>query len=160
MTTSTQDHRGRMPTSTRRGAQFVACLLLVAQYLLGMVVNLFVTIPAHRPGNYFAGAVSGIALAMRNGPAWLAVHVAFGLALVVASLIIAATSSGNGRGVAVTSGLGSLAIIGAAFNGASFLAYAQNFSSMIMAGLWAVALGCYATGLFFASTRTVRHDRS
>ena len=72
--------------------------------------------------------------------------------------MVAATSSGNGRGVAITSGLGSIAIIDAAFNGASFLAYAHNLSSMIMAGLWALALGCYATGLFF-SIRTVRHDR-
>ena len=115
-----------------------ACLLLLlAQYLLGKVVNRFVTIPAHHPGanaaNYFAGAASGIGWAIPDGPVWLAVHVAFGLALVVASLIAAATSTGNGRGVAITSGLGSLAIIGAAFNGASFLAYAQNFSSMIMA---------------------------
>ncbi len=162
MATISRAHRRRMSTSTLRGAQFVACLLLLAQYLLGMVVNLFVTIPAHHPGanagNYFAGAASGIAWAIPDGPAWLAVHVAFGLSLVVASLIVAATSSGNGRGVAITSGLGSLAIIGAAFNGASFLAYTQNFSSMIMAGLWALALGCYATGLLF-STRAVRHHR-
>ncbi len=151
-----------MSTSTLRGAQLGACLLLVAQYLIGMVVNLFVTIPAHHPGanagNYFAGAVNGVGWAIPDGPLWLAIHVGFGLALVVASLIVAATSSGNGRSAAITSGLGSLAIIGAAFNGASFLAYAQNFSSMIMAGLWALALSSYATGLFL-STKTVRHHQ-
>jgi hypothetical protein len=47
--------------------------------------------------------------------------------------------------------LGALAITGAAFNGASFLDYGQAFSSMIMAGLWALALGCYLTGLFCAA---------
>jgi hypothetical protein len=48
----------------------------------------------------------------------------------------------------VTSIVGVLAIIGAGFNGASFLNYGHDFSSMIMAGLFAVALGSYLTGLY------------
>ena len=47
--------------------------------------------------------------------------------------------------------LGALAIVGAGFNGASFLNYGQNFSSMIMAGLWALALGCYLTSMFLVA---------
>jgi hypothetical protein len=47
--------------------------------------------------------------------------------------------------------LGALAILGAAFNGVSFLNYGHSFSSMIMAGLWALALACYLTGLFVAA---------
>jgi hypothetical protein len=60
----------------------------------------------------------------------------------------------------VASVLGALAITGAAFNGASFLNYGQAFSSMIMAGLWALALACYVTSLFCAarSLITARAD--
>jgi hypothetical protein len=43
--------------------------------------------------------------------------------------------------------------VGAGFNGASFLNYGHAFSSMIMAGLWAVALACYITGIYLAARR-------
>jgi hypothetical protein len=49
--------------------------------------------------------------------------------------------------------VGALAIIGAGFNGISFLNYGHAFSSMIMAGLWALALACYLTGAILASRR-------
>ena len=49
--------------------------------------------------------------------------------------------------------LGALAILGAGFNGVSFLDYGHAFSSMIMAGLWALALACYVTGMFLAARR-------
>jgi hypothetical protein len=132
---------------------FLACLLLIAQFLLGMVANLFVTIPSHHPGasasNYFGGVVSGITWVIPHGPAWLAAHAVLGLLLVLAALASLAESlPRSGRLTKATAILGALAIIGAGFNGASFLNYGQNFSSMIMAGLWALALACYLTGLF------------
>jgi hypothetical protein len=46
--------------------------------------------------------------------------------------------------------VGALAIIGAGSNGASFLDYGHAFSSMIMAGLRALALACYLTGAILA----------
>ena len=149
---SERRQRGLSGLALRR-AQFAACLLLIVQYLLGMAVNLFVTVPAHHPGakasNYFAGVVDGIAWVIPHGEFWLILHAALGLALVVAALAVAvAASRAGGRSAAITSGLGALAIIGAGFNGASFLNYGQNFSSMIMAALWAVALGSYLTGLY------------
>jgi hypothetical protein len=48
---------------------------------------------------------------------------------------------------------GALAVIGAGFNGASFVDYGHAFSSMIMAGLWALALACYLTGAILAAVR-------
>jgi hypothetical protein len=56
----------------------------------------------------------------------------------------------------LSSVLGALAILGAAFNGVSFLNYGHAFSSMIMAGLWALALACYFTGLYLAARRISR----
>ena len=82
-----------------------ACALLLIQYLLGMVVNVYVVLPGRHPGagagNYFSGAVAG-----------------------------------------------------AGFNGASFVNYGHAFSSMIMAGLWALALACYFTGAILALRRS------
>lgn len=147
-------HAGR--TNRLAAANFVACLLLLAQYLLGMVVNIYVVLPSRHPGanagNYLSGIASGIGWLIPDGPAWAAAHAAFGLALVVAAYAAIVLARGQrSRVYLVTAVLGALAITGAAFNGASFLNYGQAFSSMIMAGLWALALGCYLTGLFCAT---------
>jgi hypothetical protein len=143
-------------TSRLAAINFAACMLLLAQYLLGMVVNIYVVLPSRHPGasagNYFSGIVSGIGWLIPDGPVWAAAHAAFGLALVVAAYAAIALARGQrSRVYLVTAVLGALAITGAAFNGASFLNYGQAFSSMIMAGLWALALGCYLTGLFCAA---------
>ena len=134
-----------------------ACVLLLIQYLLGMAVNLFVTLPGRHPGagagNYFTGAAAGLAWIIGQGPGWAAAHAAFGLALALAALASIALAWGRGsRAATGASVLGALAIVGAGFNGASFVNYGHAFSSMIMAGLWAVALACYLTGMFLAAT--------
>jgi hypothetical protein len=140
-----------------------ACLLLLGQYLLGMAVNLYVTLPGRHPGagasNYITGAASGLAWVIPDGPAWAAAHAAFGLALVlVAFVAIALARRQGGRMAMMTSVLGALAILGAGFNGVSFLNYGHAFSSMIMAGLWALALACYITGIFLVTRRALRGD--
>ena len=133
-----------------------ACLLLLVQYLLGMVANLYVTLPAHHPGaaagNYFAGVGSGLNWLIGQGPGWAAAHAALGLALVLAALgNIVFTWRRGGRAVTVTAVLGALFIVGAGFNGASFLNYGHDVSSLIMAVLWALALASYLTGLYLAA---------
>src|SRR6516225_7707717 len=143
------------PASRLLAVNFAACLLLLIQYLLGMAVNLYVVLPAAHPGaaapGYFTGAASGLAWLIHDGPAWAGVHAAFGLALVIAAFAgIALTRGRRSRMATVLSVLGALAILGAAFNGVSFLNYGHAFSSMIMAGLWALALACYLTGMFLA----------
>jgi hypothetical protein len=135
-----------------------ACALLVIQYLLGMVVNVYVILPGEHPGagagNYFSGAATGLAWLITDGPGWAAAHAAFGMALAAAALaaVVLAWRRGGtaGRVVSVT---GALAIIGAGFNGASFANYGHAFSSMIMAGLWALALACYVAGALLAVQR-------
>jgi hypothetical protein len=138
-----------------------AVLLLIVQYLLGMAVNVFVVLPGQHPGanaaNYFTGVGSGLGWVVSDGPAWAAAHAAFGLALVVAALAcIALTWRGSGRLARVLAVLGALAIIGAGFNGISFVNYGQAFSSLIMAGLWALALACYVAGGLMAASRLAR----
>jgi hypothetical protein len=133
-----------------------ACALLLVQYLLGMAVNLFVVLPARHPGagasNYFSGAASGLGWVITDGPGLAAAHAAFGMALVAAALAAIALAWRQGsRAATVASVTGALAVIGAGFNGVSFVNYGHAFSSMIMAGLWALALASYLTGAILAA---------
>ena len=142
-------------------ANLTACLLLIVQFLLGMVVNLWVTVPTHHPGagahNFFAGAASAIAWVIPHGPPWLALHAALGLALAVAAFANIAWAPAIGsRLYTAAAVLAALAILGAAFNGASFVNYGHDFSSMIMSGLWALSLACYLTCLYLAARLPTR----
>jgi hypothetical protein len=114
-----------------RVTNFAACALLLLQFLLGMVVNLYVTIPNHHPGagahNFFAGIVSAVGWAIPDGPAWLAAHVMLGLGLVAAALANLAWSTAvQGRLYTGASVLGAMAVLGAAFNGISFVNYGHD----------------------------------
>jgi hypothetical protein len=132
-----------------------ACALLLIQYLLGMAVNVYVVLPGRHPGagasGYLSGAAAGLGWVIADGPAWAAAHAAFGMALAAAALAAVALAwrRGSTAGTAA-SVVGALAVIGAGFNGASFVDYGHAFSSMIMAGLWALALACYLLGAIFA----------
>jgi hypothetical protein len=129
-----------------------AILLALVQAGLGMIVNLYVKVPAHHPGahpaNYFAGSLHSVAWATAHGAATLAVHATLGLALVVFVVGIAVHALRSGRrAIGAWSVLAGLFVIGAGFNGASFLDFAHNINSLIMALLALAAIGCYATAL-------------
>jgi hypothetical protein len=72
------------------GVNVAACALLLIQYLLGMVVNVYVVLPGRPSGagasDYFTGAVSGLDWVISDRPGWAAAHAAFGLALALAAL--------------------------------------------------------------------------
>ncbi len=148
------------PAGQLLAVNLTVCLLLLIQYLLGMVVNLFVTLPGRHPGanasDYFTGSASGLGWVISDGPAWAAAHTAFGIALALAAVATVAVTWRGSRAATAMSVLGALAILGAGFNGASFVDYGHNFSSMIMAGLWALALACYIAGVFLAARRLGR----
>jgi hypothetical protein len=136
-----------------------ACALLLIQYLLGMVVNVYVVLPGRHPGtganDFVSGAAAGLGWVVADGPAWAAAHAAFGMALAAAALAAVALAwRRGGTGGRAASVIGALAIIGAGFNGASFVNYGHAFSSLIMAGLWALALACYIAGVILAMRRS------
>ncbi|HUZ90190.1 MAG TPA: hypothetical protein VMU49_10250 [Candidatus Acidoferrales bacterium] len=60
------------PARFSRGMALAILILLALQFLLGMVVNLFVTIPKHHPGSnppeYFGGVVRSVDWAILQGP--------------------------------------------------------------------------------------------
>jgi hypothetical protein len=134
------------------------CLALVVQFLLGMVANLFVKLPDQHPGanarEYFGGVAAAIGWVLPHGPGWVAAHVLLGLVLVVGGIAAPVVTRPVGvRAHTVLTVVGGLAIIGAGFNGASFVNYGHDASSMVMAGLWAVALTCYVVDLFLLARR-------
>jgi hypothetical protein len=128
-------------------------LLVLCQASLGIAVNLFVTIPSHHPGsqasNYLTGSADSIGWALSHGVVVLAAHVALGLALVVVAIALAVVVlRARRRAVAAWSVLGGLLTIGAAFNGASFLDFNHDVSSLIMALLTFAAIASYVAALY------------
>ncbi len=138
----------------RRTSLIVIGWLLV-QFLLGMATNLFVDItrdhPGANPAEYFSGVGQSVAWAISSGPLLLQLHATLGLILVAGSVFafVEAMRAGS-RGPRIATAVGGLSILGAGFNGGSFLNYDEDFSSMIMAALFAIALGAYAAAMYLA----------
>jgi len=146
--------------STRRlnGLAAVICGLLLVQFFIGMITNLYVAIPDSHPGagssDFFSGAPAALGWAVASGPAWLAFHAALGMALAAGSLaLVVIAFRARDRLWGWLSFAGAMLIIGAGFNGASFLVFGHDFSSLIMAGLFALSLGCYLAGIYLTSRR-------
>ncbi len=115
-----------------------AILVVLVQVGTGVAVNLYVTIPVRHPGahpaNYFSGSVHSVAWAIAHGAPALAVHASLGLAIVVMAITVAARAvKVASRAVSFWSILAGGLVIGAGFNGASFLDFNNNISSLIMA---------------------------
>jgi len=134
--------------------QFLGTLIfLIIQFLLGMTVNLFVTIATNHPGanppEYFGGVVQSVTWAILHGHVLLIIHASLGLLLVLNALglLIAAIGTRSRDLITVTS-FGLFGVLAAGFNGGSFLNYNQDFSSMLMATFFAVAVVSYSVGLF------------
>src|ERR1700682_145775 len=119
--------------------QFLGTLIfLVIQFLLGMAVNLFVTIPTNHPGanppEYFSGVVQSVTWAILHGHILLILHASLGLLLVLNAIgLLAASIRERSKDLIWVSSLGLFGVLAAGFNGGSFLNYNQDFSSMIMA---------------------------
>jgi hypothetical protein len=136
-------------------ASLTALLALIAQFLLGMAVNLFVQIPEHHPGakppEYFGGVVQSVTWAVVQGPVLLQMHATLGLVLVVASVYVLVQGIATRRtGLVTATAFGFLGTVGAGFNGGSFLNYNEDFSSMLMATGFAVAAVAYLFSLYLS----------
>jgi hypothetical protein len=136
---------------TARRWAFGLLVALLAQFGIGMWVNLFTHIPLNHPGhgahNYLTGTYHSVAWAetSQHAPLILATHAGLGLLLVVGSLWLAVLAiRSRRRAVTWAAVLGALCILGAGFNGGSFLDYNKDVSSYLMALLFAAAVLCYA----------------
>jgi hypothetical protein len=135
--------RGRV--WVRRTSLGVSLMLLV-QYGLGMGVNLYLRVPA---ADRHRGVVTALIRSLSRSPVTLAVHAAFGLLLVLASLNVLVRALVARVRVAVALALvGLLAIVGAGLSGMAFVDRERAGASMAMAILTGVALLCYLLNLF------------
>jgi hypothetical protein len=134
---------------------------LLAQFLLGMAVNLFVDIPRNHPGanppEYFSGVVQSVTWAITHGPVLLVLHAVLGLIVVAGSISFAVLAIRSGpRSLVAAAVVGALAVLIAGFNGGSFLNYNEDFSSMIMAIFFAIAVGAYVWALSITAAEPSR----
>ena len=140
---STQKQRTESRQAGLRQANLAVLIVLIVQFALGMGVNLYVTLPAAgHPGHssWFG-----------NG-AWLALHAALGMFLILAAIFVLVRSvMARNATIIVTSVAGLVAILLAAFFGSGFTDKLTDGYSIGMALAFAVALACYAIGLFAAS---------
>jgi len=130
-------HTRRSGLAGLRRLSLTALIMLVVQYGLGMVLNLYVAVPA---SDQRAGIMQQIA----SGPLTLTLHVLLGLALIgtAIALLVRAVGVGN-RLIAVPAAAGLTAIGGAFASGEIFVRNGQNGASLAMALLTGVALLCY-----------------
>jgi hypothetical protein len=133
----------------------VVSFALLTQFLLGMVVNLFVTISKAHPGagvgDYVVGAAESVAWAVTHMWPFLALHVLLGLTLVVSSLTFFVRGLRNRRrtGFPTAGAIGSLGALLAAGSGMYFLIYPDmDAASMLMATGFAIALGAVIVQLY------------
>ncbi len=119
---------------------------LLVQYGLGMVVNLYVTVPARDQGG---GVFVAIGRAFANGPAGLALHAGLGLLLIVGAIqLVVRSALVRHRPLIWLSSVSLLAILGAAFNGAAFVNSSNDGASLGMAMLTGISLLCMTIGLY------------
>jgi hypothetical protein len=121
-----------------------------------MYVNLFVTIPSGHsgssPSNYLSGSGRSLLWSVEHGGAALAIHSVLGvlLGLMVIALVAGAIRTAR-QSIWLWSVIGALMVIGAGFNGASFLDFNKNASSLVMALLALGAVACFVVVLCLTS---------
>jgi hypothetical protein len=121
-------------------------MALLVQFALGMVVNLYVTVPARDHGG---GFLTAIGRALSGGPAALAIHAGLGLLILLGTIgLLVRSILSRRRPLIWLSAVIVLAVLGAAFSGASFVNSGSNGASLGMALLTAVALACLAVILY------------
>ncbi|MGH2448398.1 MAG: hypothetical protein ACRDFS_07325 [Chloroflexota bacterium] len=134
-----------------------ALMMLVGQFLLGMWTNLFVSIPAHHAGSstassgYLSHGLQSDIWALQHASPVLRAHIILGILIVIGALytIWAAARARHGSLLAWAI-VAAIGIIVAGIQGASFLVFSEDVSSMIMSGGFALGMVSYAVGLYLA----------
>ena len=132
---------------------FILLLALGLQFLLGMLTNLYVQVPSAHPGaqapEYFSGVAQGVVWALAQSALWLRLHVLLGLLVFIGAIaLLVRAIQIRSRTWIILASLGLLGIIGAGFNGASFMNYGHDLSSLIMSATFLLAMIAYLIGLY------------
>ena len=134
-------HIRRVELEGLRRVSLAALTMLVVQYGLGIILNLYIPVP-------LSDAHASLGQEIAAGPAMLTLHALLGLALIGAALVLLLRAVRlEDRVVAVLAAAG-LTAIGAAFaSGEIFVRNGQPGASLAMALLTGVALLCYIGAL-------------
>ena len=144
------DRRARRRAGLR-GTSLGICVMLIAQLILGVAVNLYVRVPAADQGH---GLGTALGRALTSPPPTLAAHAILGTLLLVAAVnVLARALRARHKPAIAASATGLAAIAGAAVSGASFVSDSRAGASMAMAVLTGVALLCYLGNLFAVPPR-------
>ena len=127
-----------------RHLSVAALIMLVLQYGLGIILNLYVEVPA-------SDAHAGIITEIATAPLALTAHAILGIALIGTAILLVARAVGvRDRLLAVLATAGLTAIGGAFGTGEIFVRDGQDSASMAMAILTGMALLCYIGTLTLA----------
>jgi hypothetical protein len=119
-----------------------AVLLLLTEYVIGIGVNLYVTVPSADHGH-------GIGTAIERGPAAISIHVVVGLLLLVAAVgLLVQAFRARLPTVIAASAIGLVAIGGAVWAGGSFVNGGSSAASMTMAVMTGVAVLSYVASVY------------
>jgi hypothetical protein len=146
--------------------QSIALLnMLALQFILGMILNLFVNLPSKHPGqsgNYFVRSAHsfGWAITLGGGIA-LFLHVLVAIGLLVGSIAftVLAIKKRDTFWVWVST-VALLGILAAFSNGLSFLDFNHNLNSFIMAMGYILATISYVTGIFQPQQKPAKQVRT
>lgn len=135
-------------------ALLIVSMVLLAQFLLGIIINLFVDIPDTHPGagaNYLPGAWRSLGWVLTDKWPYLALHVLVGLGLVAASLtfLVRGLLAGSPRAALLWNFVGAGGALFAALNGIYFVIHPKvDTASLFMAIGFATAIGAVVVQLF------------
>ena len=139
-------HSRRVELEGLRRVSLAALIMLVVQYGLGIILNLYIAVPA-------SDAHAGIMQEIASGPAMLTLHALLGLGLIGAGIVLLVRAVRlEDRVIAVLAAAGLTAIGGAFASGEIFVHNGQPGASLAMALLTGVALLCYIGALTQVST--------
>jgi hypothetical protein len=120
-----------------RRACSAAMAVLAVQFCLGIIVNLYVQVPAE-------DAHSGYLQEIKTAPPLLTVHALVGLALLATGAVLAIRAVASGRPVIIMLAMAGLGAVAGAFAaGEMFVKNGANATSLWMALLTSIALLCY-----------------
>ena len=147
-------HSRRVELEGLRRISLAALIMLVVQYGLGIILNLYIAVPA-------SDAHAGIMQEIASGPAMLTLHALLGLGLIGAGIVLLVRAVRlEDRVIAVLAAAGLTAIGGAFASGEIFVHNGQSGASLAMALLTGVALLCYIGALTQVSTALRRRGPS
>ena len=145
-------HIRRVELEGLRRVSLAALIMLVVQYGLGIILNLYIPVPV-------SDAHASLSQEIASGPAMLTLHALLGLALIGAALVLLLRAVRlEDRIMAVLAAAGLTAIGGAFASGEIFVRNGQSFASLAMALLTGVALLCYIGALTRVSSALRRRN--